>query len=89
MNAVKNTAANMLNCSIAGSSHCYFVAGTGHPYSLSGPKGQLISKCFLVSSILPKNERKQFKFSYHMVVKSNFSSVFLGELKIPKKLTDL
>ena len=50
------------------------------------PKGQLISKClFLVSSILPKNEQKQFDLSrLVVVVRSNFFVRILEELRIPK-----
>ena len=48
-------------------------------------KGQLISKClFFVSSILPKNERKQFDLWYHSSKVELFVR-FLGELKIPKR----
>ena len=39
---------------------------------------------FLVSSIIPKNEQKQFNLRYHSN-KVDFFCSFLGELKIPKK----
>ena len=50
--------------------------------------GQLIPYVFLIFSILPKNERKQFdlrKLRYHKLVKSDYFVHFLGELKIPKR----
>ena len=44
-------------------------------------KGQLISKCLLVSSILPKNERKQFDLSS----KVDFYRSFFGRIEDTKK----
>ena len=46
------------------------------------PKGQLILKCFLVSSISSKNERKQVKLRYHSS-KVEFVR-FLEEIDDPK-----
>ena len=55
------------------------------PVANKGPaKGQLISKCFFVSSILPKNERKQFDLWYHS---STF--VFWEKLRYQKDISKL
>ena len=54
-------------------------------------KSQLISKCLLVSSILPKYELKNFNFC-PILMRQTFFVRFLEEWKIPKyisKLTDL
>ena len=45
---------------------------------------QLISKCLLVSLILPNNERKQLELRYHSS-EVEFFRCFLEELKIPKR----
>ena len=48
-------------------------------------KGQLISKClFLVSSILPKNDRKQFDLRYNSS-KVEFFHSFFGSIEDTKK----
>ena len=44
-------------------------------------KGQLFRNVFLVSSILPKNERKQFDLRYHSSSWVNFFRSFFGRPK--------
>ena len=51
------------------------------PYNRTDAKGQLISKDFLVSSILPKNERKNYYDTRGRIVFVRF----LEELKTPKR----
>ena len=55
-------------------------------------KGQLFRNVFLVSSILPKNERKKFNLTTMVPQVELFTFIFLEELKTQKdisKLTDL
>ena len=48
-------------------------------------KGQLISKCFLVSSILPKNERKNSTWGIIVLLGRTFSFDFWKNLRLPKR----
>ena len=54
-----------------------------------GAKGQLISKDFLVSSILPKNEQKKFDFTTMIPQVNLFSFVFWRKLKTPIRLFEI
>jgi hypothetical protein len=61
------------------------------PASAAAAKGQLISKCFLVSSILPKNELENLNLCPSLLGQKFFVR-FLEELKnknVLSRLTDL
>ena len=53
--------------------------------TIAKAKGQLISKCFLVSSILPKKEQKILLYYYSMYLKSNCFRSFFGRIEDTKK----
>ena len=60
-----------------------FLSASGTSFLVVVTKGQLISKCFLLSSILPKTEQKIWLYYYGTSSRIVFVR-FLGELKTSK-----